>query len=142
MQTINDAPKYRLNLIKTNCEVRDERWSIHLDAGDSPVQMRVYHRKYGDYYDWPGAVFDTKITAALRAYDIQEEVLFYTRGRALNAAHGFLKAYGAGEVEYLEWDVDSQSMVVVGHSGRCEAGLWWPAAKPDPLEQFFSKEAN
>lgn len=138
MQTVNAPPAYRLNLCITTCEVRDDRWAIHMDAGDNPVGVRVSHRQYGDFYDWPETIFDAKVKAALRAYDLtNNEVTFRTRGAALKAAHGFLKAYGAGEVEYLEWDIDSQAMVVVGHADRDRAGLWWPPAKADPLAPFF-----
>ena len=41
MQTVNAPPAYRLNLCKTTCEVRDDRWAIHMDAGDAPVGVRV-----------------------------------------------------------------------------------------------------
>lgn len=129
----------RLNLCKSDCAVRDDRWKITIDASDDPVSMRVVHRQHGDFYDWPESVFDQKVKAAMRAYDLTDsEVIFHTRGRALAAAHAFLKAYGSGEVEYLEWDINSQSMVVVGHHGRTVAGLWWPEAKPDPIASFFA----
>ena len=138
MQTVNDPPKHRLDLCKTTCAVRDSRWEIHLDAGDEPVGIRVTHRRFGDFYDWPEPVFDQKVRAAMRAYDLQDnEVTFRTRGAALEAAHAFLKSYGAGEVEYLEWDIDSQSMVVVGHTERDAAGLWWGPGKPDALAPFY-----
>lgn|GEM_PF-2091690 len=136
VQRVNAPPYHRLDLCKSTCGVRDDRWDIHIDAGDSPVSIRVQHRQYGDYYDWPEAVFDQKVKAAERAYTLQDESNYDTRGRALKAAHDFLRSYGAGEVEYLEWDVNSQSMVVVGHSPRCASGLWWPEAKPDPLAPF------
>lgn len=138
MQTVNAPPPHRLNLCESTCEVRDDRWAIHTDAGDDPVGVRVTHRQHGDFYNWPEAVFDAKVKAALRAYDLTDnEVTFHTRGAALKAAHGFLKAYGSGEVEYLEWDINSQSMVVVGHQNR-EVGLWWPPAKPDPIAPFMA----
>jgi len=150
MQTINEPPKHRLNLCETACEVRDDRWSIHINADEEPVDIRVVHRQYGDFYDWPEEVFDAKVKAALRAYDLTDhEVTFRTRGAALKAAHAFLKSYGYGEVEYLEWDINSQSMVVVGHRHRAAGGLWWNEGKPDPLAPFFpsavpalSKEPN
>lgn len=136
----NPAPAHRLNLVESDCAVRDDRWDVHIDSSDSPVDMRVIHRKYGDFYDWPEAVFDQKVKAALRAYDLHDkEVTFDTRGKALTAARNFLKSYGEGEVEYLEWDINSQSMVVVGHRDRGTAGLWWPDAKPDPLAPFCAK---
>lgn len=135
----------RMNLVKSTCEVRDERWSIHIDAGDEPCGVRVKHRQYGDYYDWPEATFEGPggvyggiCAAADRAYAMQEESSFRTRSAAMKAAHDFLRRFGAGEVEYLEWDVDSQSMVVVGHEPR--RSMWWkhPDDKPDPLAPFHS----
>lgn len=139
-QTANPAPAHRLQLCESDCAVRDDRWEVKIDASDDPVNIRVAHRKHGDFYDWPEEVFDRKVRAAMRAYDLQDnEVTFHTRGKALAAAHSFLKSYGAGEVEYLEWDVNSQSMVVVGHQQR--TGLWWPEAKPDPLAPFYPVSA-
>lgn len=143
MQTINARPPYRLNLCKSTCAVRDDRWSIEITSEDSPVDMRVEHRQHGDYYDWPEGVFEGKgpaPKACARAYDLQEkEVTLYTRGKALAAAHAFLKAYGSGEVEYLEWDINSQSMVVVGHSQRGSGGLFWPDARLDPLAPYYAE---
>lgn len=135
----------RMNLVKSTCEVRDSRWSIHIDAADDPCNVNVRHRQRGDYYDWPEATFEGPTgtyggicPAADRAYTMQEESCFRTRSAAMKAAHDFIRRFGAGEVEYLEWDVDSQSMVVVGHSERRH--LWWKHADdtPDPLAPFFS----
>lgn len=136
----------RLNLNKSACEVRDDRWSIHIDAGDEPCSVTVKHRQYGDYYDWPEATFMDPNGAygicavAKRAYVMQEESNFRTRSSALKAAHDFIRRFGAGEVEYLEWDVDSQSMVVVGHSPRNGIIGWYKhwEDKPDPLAPFYT----
>ena len=132
----------RLNLVKSTCEVRDSRWSIHIDAGEDPCLVHVRHLKYGDYYDWPESVFGATggiCKAADRAYVMQEESHFRTRSRALGAAHDFLRRFGAGEVEYLEWDVDSQTMIVVGHSER--RSLWWkhPEDTLDPIAPFYEE---
>lgn len=144
-QTINAPPAHRLNLCESRCEVRDERWSIEIEADDTPVSVRVVHRKFGDYYDWPEAAFPhgkgntSCVRACNRAYDLTEEVTFHTRGKALAAGHAFLKSYGAGEVEYLEWDINSQSMVVVGHAPRDP----WLRSNPDLLAAIYAAaEAN
>lgn len=65
---------------------------------------------------------------------------FRTRSAALKAAHDFIRRFGAGEVEYLEWDVDSQSMVVVGHQQRNQMLGWYKHwdDKPDPLAPFYT----
>lgn len=134
----------RLLLVKSTCEVRDDRWSIHIDAGDEPCSVHVRHRQYGSYYDWPETTFEGRdgshggiCLAADRAYVMEEESNFHTRSVAMKAAHDFLRRFGAGEIEYLEWDVDSQSMVVVGHSPRAQMWLRHPEDKPDPLAPFF-----
>lgn len=132
----------RFNLCKSTCEVRDSRWSIHIDAGDDPCGVQVKHREFGDYYDWPDSVFgggDCRggvCLAADRSYTMQDESSYRTRSAAMKAAHDFLRRFGAGEVEYLEWDVDSQSMVVVGHQPRRQ--MWWthPDDTPDPIAPF------
>jgi len=144
LRALERANARRLQLVKSTCEVRDTRWSIHIDAGDNPCSVRVKHRQYGDYYDWPETTFEGPngtyggiCPAADRAYTMQEESYFRTRSAALKAGHDFLRRFGAGEVEYLEWDVDSQSMVVVGHAER--RSTWWkhPDDMPDPLAPFY-----
>lgn len=137
----------RMNLCKSQCEVRDDRWRITIDAGDDPCNIRVIHRQHGDYYDWPettfegpGGVYGGICKAADRAYTMQEESGFRTRSAALKAAHDFLRRFGAGEVEYLEWDVDSQAMLVVGHAERRRMSGWMPKHwedTPDPLAPFY-----
>jgi hypothetical protein len=145
---IGDMPAARMHLVKSTCEVRDSRWSIHIDAADEPCSVRVTHRQYGDYYDWPeatfegpGGVYGGVCPAADRAYTMQDESNFRTRSAAMKAAHDFLRRFGAGDVEYLEWDVDSQSMLVVGHAER--RSMWWkhPDDTPDPLAPFYAEKA-
>ncbi len=132
----------RLNLSRSRCELRDNRWSIHIDAGDDPCNVTVNHRRYGDYYDWPDAAHGASMhggacKAADRAYAIQDESNFRTRSAALKAASAFLRRFGAGNVEHLEWDIDGQRMVVVGHQPR--ARIWWkhPHDTPDPLAPYY-----
>lgn len=136
------AAPVRMRLIKSQCEVRDDRWRITIDAGDEPCSIRVIHRKYGDYYDWPEASMGPDCRggvcpAADRAYTMQDESRFATRSAAMKAGHDFLRRFGAGEVEYLEYDIDSQGMVIVGHAPRSQ--LWWkyPADTPDTLAAFY-----
>lgn len=138
------SEQIRMNLFKSQCEVRDDRWSVAIDAGEEPVAVTVRHRKYGDYYDWPDAAMGPDCgggacPAADRAYTMQDETRFGTRSAALKAAHDFIRRFGAGEVEYLEWDVDSQSMVVVGHRERKGIIGWFKHwdDKPDPLAPFY-----
>lgn len=147
LRALDAALTRRLNLINSTCEVRDDRWSITIDAGDEPCAVCVIHRKYGDYYEWPDETFhgvDGKYggvcPAADRAYTMQDESNFRTRSAALKAAHDFIRRFGAGEVEYLEWDVDSQSMVVVGHQQRNQMLGWYKHwdDKPDPLAPFYT----
>lgn len=130
----------RFNLFKNDCALRDDRWSISvLWEDDGPCSVRVKHRKYGDYYDWPEAAFaPAALAACLRAYDMQEEISYHTRSSALKAAKSFLRRFGAGDVEYLEHDSDSHQMIVVGHSKR--AHFHWPESKPCQLEALI--EAN
>ncbi|MBW6524464.1 hypothetical protein KZ810_13225 [Sphingomonas sp. RHCKR47] len=131
----------RLQLVKDHCEVRDQRWLIPIDAAEEPCAVRVIHRQHGDYMDWPEALEEQGVcVAADRAYTMQEESRFYTRSAAMRAAHDFLRRFGAGEVEYLEWDIDSQSMVVVGHSHRRNMNGWhsFEADRPDPLAPFYA----
>lgn len=130
----------RFDLYPTTCELRDDRWVFHIDSSDEPCNVSVRHRLYGDFYDWPDSVFDMKVKAALRAYDIADnEVTFRTRSAALAAAKDFLRQWGAGEVEYLEFDRDSQSMIVVNHEPRNWAFQFkpkWYADRTDPLAEF------
>ena len=135
----------RFQLYKSQCEVRDDRWSISIDAGDEPCSVRVKHRLHGDYYDWPESVFGENnggiCAAADRAYVMQEESAFRTRSAALKAAHDFIRRFGAGEVEYLEFDSDRQTMIVVGHSVRrsMKWGMNYDADRPDPLASFYAE---
>lgn len=140
-QKTNPPPKHRLQLVKSDLTIRDNRWSIHIDGSECPVGVWVKHRKHGDFYDWPEDACE-KVKAAGRAYDIHDEIRFYTQGKAVAAALGFLKAYGSGEVEWLEWDVNSQTRVVTQHCDRGPGGMFWPAAKPDALDQFIKGAAK
>lgn len=134
----NGVASLKLNLHKSNCELRDERWSIEIDSSDEPCFIRVRHREYGDYYNWPEAVFDDKVKAALRAYDIEEETVFRTRSAALAVGKSFLRRWGAGDVEYLEFDSNSHSMVVVNHSSRRRiCGYKFADDTEDPLQKYF-----
>ncbi|WP_174298582.1 hypothetical protein [Sphingomonas bacterium] len=150
-EAVKSATSRRMNLVKSDCEVRDDRWSIRIDAGDDPCGVWVVHRQYGDFYDWPEASMgggDCRggvCPAADRAYTMQDESNYRTRSAALKAAHEFLRRFGAGEVEYLEYDRDSQERVVVGHAIRRHIRGWWSkdeADTPDPLAPFYPTSAG
>lgn len=135
----------RLLLVKSDCSVRDDRWAITIDASGETCSMTVTHKQYGDFYDWLEVVFGHDCRggacpAADRAYTLQDESNFRTRSAALSAAHDFLRRFGAGEIEYLEYDADSQTKVVVGHGNRRGMRGWmakdWDD-KPDPLAPFY-----
>lgn len=123
----------KLELVTNCCAVSDDRWVIDIDATDEPCNVTVKHREYGDYYDWPEEVFDQKVKAALRAYDIQEELRFHNRSPAVSAAVRFLNKYGTGPIEYSEFDCLSKSMVVVRQISRKSID------NEDPLKPYIEK---
>ncbi len=124
---------FRLNLVKDEPTIRDARWVIAItNLGDFGFdgKLCVRHRERGTWDAWPDAGSDNPSPVTARAYDLEHEVTFPSLGKAMTAAKGFLKRFGAGDVEWLEWDVDGQRLVVVQHMPRDRLG--W-ADRPDPI---------
>ncbi len=127
---------YRLNLVKDEPIIRDDRWEILVtNVGDFGFEGKlcVRHRQRGTWDEWPGSESDNPPPVTARGYDLEHEITFPTLAKAIKAAETFLKRWGTGEVEWLEWDVDGQRHVVVQHTQRGVGGLHGWQDQPDPL---------
>ena len=128
--------EFRLNLVKDEPVIRDARWEIAVtNLGDFGFdgKLCVRHRERGTWDEWPDSESDTPSAVTARCYDLEHEVTFPSLGKAMTAARNFLKKFGAGEVEWLEWDIDGQRHVVVQHFKRGIGGLYGWEDQPDPV---------
>lgn len=133
---------FRLNLVKDEPTIRDARWIIDItNIGDFGYEGKlvVRHRTLGTWDAWPGSESDNPPPVTARGYDLEHEVTFPSLGKAMTAAKGFLKKWGAGDVEWLEWDVDGQRSIVVQHMPRERMG--WED-QPDPTAQPLSRSGR
>ncbi|MCJ2104716.1 hypothetical protein MKK70_04855 [Methylobacterium sp. E-041] len=127
---------FRLNLVKDEPVIRDARWEIAVtNLGDFGFdgKLCVRHRERGAWDQWPGSESDNLSPAAARCYDLEHEVTFATLGQAMAAARAFLRRWGAGEIEWLEWDIDGQRHVVVQHAARGVGTFYNWEDRPDPV---------
>ncbi|WP_375454838.1 hypothetical protein [uncultured Methylobacterium sp.] len=133
---------FRLNLVKNEPTIRDARWEIVVtDLGDFGFngKLCVRHRELGTWDEWPDPESDAPVVK--RAYDLEHEVTFPTLGKAVAATLVFLCRWGAGEVEWLEYDVDGQRYVVVQHTARGVGELHGWTDRPDPVPGAPATEA-
>lgn len=130
-----EAP-FKLNLVKNEPVIRDDRWEISItNLGDFGFdgKLCVRHRQLGTWDEWPDSEADAPSAITARAYDLEHEVTFSSLGKAMRAAMSFLRRFGTGEVEWLEWDVDGQRHVVVQHTHRGTGELSGWKYQPDPV---------
>lgn len=135
-ETMTKEPELRFNLVKNDPTIRDDRWEIMIEnIGDFGFngKLCVRHRQRGTWDEWPDSLSGNLSPVTARCYDLEHEVTFPSLGKAMTAARAFLKKFGAGEVEWLEWDIDSQRSVVVQHTKRGVGELHGWSDQPDPV---------